>query len=179
MKKFEIRESNLDDIDELYEAVDESREHVGKWMGWLTPEYSEREARQWIEFTRASRKQGTAHEFLIVEASTGKIAGACGLNWINKVEGVCNLGYWVRTSFIGQGAALQATTILKEFGFEVLGLNRIEIVLAEFNEPSRRVAEKSGAIYEGIQRARVRVGELVYNAHMFALIKEGIEIETS
>ena len=179
MTSFEIRESNLEDVGELYEAVNESREHVGKWMGWLTPEYSEVEARQWIEFTKSSREKGTAHEFLIVEATTGKIAGVCGLNWINRMEAVCNLGYWVRSSFVGQGAALQAVLLLRDFGFEELGLNRLEIVMAEFNQASRRVAEKSGAIYEGMQRARVRVGESVYNAHMYALIKEGLDIEKS
>ena len=179
MATFEIRESHLDDVEELYEAVNGSREHVGKWMSWLTPEYSEKEARQWIEFTRTSRVAGTAHEFLIVETGTGKIAGACGLNWINKVDAMCNLGYWVRKEFVGQGAALQATMILRDFGFHEVGLNRIEIVVAEHNEPSRRVAERSGANYEGLRQARVRVGEAVYNAHMYALIREGVEIATS
>ena len=178
MAIFEIRESSPNDVAELVRAVEESREHVGKWMGWLTPEYGEKEALQWIEHTMKARKEGTAHEFLIVESKTGEIAGACGLNWVNKMDAMCNLGYWVRTKYLGQGAALQATMLLREFGFEKLGLNRLEIVVAEHNEPSRRVAENSGAVYEGIREARLRVGELVYNAHMYALINPVVTVET-
>ena len=179
MKTFEIRESRLDDVEELCQAVEESRDYVAKWMPWLTPEYGEKEARQWIEFTIKSRVEGAAHEFLIVESSSGEIAGACGLNSVNKLDAYCNLGYWVRKKYRGEGAALQATILLRDLGFQELGLNRLEIVVAEPNEPSRRVAEKSGAIYEGIRKARLRVGELVYNAHMYALIREGVEVETS
>ena len=177
MGSFEIRESCLNDVEELFQAVEESREHVAKWMPWLTPGYGEKEAKQWIEFTIKSREEGTAHEFLIVESSSGEIAGACGLNSVNKLDAFCNLGYWVRKRFLGQGAALQATNLLRDFGFEELGLNRLEIVVAEPNVASRRVAEKSGAVYEGIRQARLRVGEKVYNAHMYALIREGVKVE--
>ena len=94
MTIFEIRKSTPNDVAELTSAVAESREHVGKWMGWLTSEYGEREALQWIEHTMKARKEGTAHEFLIVESTTGEIAGACGLNWVNKMDAMpsCEIG---------------------------------------------------------------------------------------
>jgi RimJ/RimL family protein N-acetyltransferase len=58
--------------------------------------------------------------------------------------------------------------------FGTLGLNRLEIRVADGNQPSRAVAEKAGALYEGLQRSRMRVREKVHDAHMYALIRPGI-----
>ena len=35
MSTFSIRRYNLEDIDEVYAAADESREHVARWKGWM------------------------------------------------------------------------------------------------------------------------------------------------
>lgn len=36
------------DRDALYAAIDESRETVGRWMSWLKPDYSMKDAEEWI-----------------------------------------------------------------------------------------------------------------------------------
>ena len=170
MKTFKIRPYRLDDVDEVYAAADESREHVGRWMGWMTAGYSRVDAEKWVRQAMASREQDEAYEHVIIDAEDGSIAGACGLNFLNRVNGVCNLGYWVRSSRIGQGAAHQAALLLRNFGFETLGLNRLEIVVAEGNTFSRAVAESTGAIYEGLQRLRLKVGDVAYDAHVYAFL---------
>ena len=46
-------------------------------------------------------------------------------------------------------------------------------VLAKEGAPrftTARVAEKAGAIYEGVQRRRIKVADKIYDAHMYALI---------
>jgi hypothetical protein len=35
MSTFSIRPYRLEDIDEIYAAADESRQHVARWMGWM------------------------------------------------------------------------------------------------------------------------------------------------
>ena len=79
----------------------------------------------------------------------------------------------MRASRIGEGAARQGALLLREFGFQTLGLNRLEIVVAIGNLPSQRVAENVGAQFEGIQRKRLRVGEVAHDARMYAFINEG------
>ena len=170
MSTFSIRPYLMEDIDEVYCAVDESREHVRKWMGWLTPDYSRGEVAKWVEHAVASWEREEEYEHLIIDTVDGAIAGACGLNFLDRTNGYCNLGYWVRASRIGQGAAHQAALLLRDFGFGTLALNRLEIVVADGNEFSRKVAESSGAIYEGLQRLRLKVGDTAYDAHMYALL---------
>lgn len=170
MSVFGIRPYRLEDIDEVYAAADESREPIARWMGWMTPDYSREHAVKWVEQAIASWERGDAYEHLIVDLVDGSIVGACGLNQLNRVNGYCNLGYWVRASRLGQGAARQAALLLRDFGFETLGLNRLEIVVADGNTFSRKVAESTGAVYEGLQQMRLKVGDIAHDSHMYALL---------
>ena len=170
MSIFAIRPYRLEDIDAVYSAADESREHVARWMGWMTPMYSREDAANWVELAVACWESGTSYEHLIIETADGAIVGSCGLNQLNRVNGVCNLGYWVRSSRLGQGAARQAALLLRDFGFATLGLNRLEIVVADGNHFSRKVAESTGAVHEGLQQLRLKVGEISHDAHVYALL---------
>lgn len=170
MSTFSIRPYQLTDIEEVYAAAAESREHVAPWMGWMTTEYSRDDTAKWVEQAVASWESGTSFEHLIIDATHGAIVGSCGLNQVNHVNGMCNLGYWVRSSRLGEGAARQAALLLRDFGFGTLGLNRLEIVVAEGNRFSRKVAESTGAVYEGLQQLRLKVGEISHDAHVFALL---------
>jgi RimJ/RimL family protein N-acetyltransferase len=87
---------------------------------------------------------------------------------------MANLGYWVRTSAAGRGVATNATRAAARFGFEQLGLRRIEIVAAVDNIPSQRVAEKAGAVREGILRQRLLIRGKSMDAVLFSLVREDL-----
>jgi len=59
-----------------------------------------------------------------------------------------------------------------------LGLNRVEIVVATENKASIRVAEKIGALREGILRKRIVVRDNVYDAFIFSIISDDFRVET-
>jgi len=71
------------------------------------------------------------------------------------VNNIGSIGYWVRESSQNQGIASSAVELIKNFGFNTLGLTRLEIVILEDHKISRRVAEKSGAIFECIAKNRL------------------------
>jgi hypothetical protein len=48
--------------------------------------------------------------------------------------------------------------------------NRIEIVVATDNHKSQKVAEKVGAVREGVLRRRLMVRQNIYDAVMFSLV---------
>jgi len=82
----------------------------------------------------------------------------------NKVIGivqVCNykarhfrgeLGYTFARSCWGKGIATEAAQAAIDFGFNVLGLHRIEATVDPRNMASKRVLEKCGFQYEGLLR---------------------------
>ncbi len=174
MNEFRIRPYQLGDVDEIYKAADESCTHIGRWMGWMTSEYSRKDAQSWVEHAVAAWENSSAYEHVIVDLHDQSIVGSCGLNCLNRKDLVCNLGYWVRASRLGEGAAKQAALLLRDFGFRTLGFNRLEIVVAVGNSYSQRVAESVGAQYEGIQRMRLKVGKVAHDAYMYALLNEAV-----
>jgi ribosomal-protein-serine acetyltransferase len=168
--RFELRPYDCSCVPELYQAATESRHEISPWMAWLHPKYERQDLEFWTAHAIAAWNTQSEYEFLIYDRQDGAVLGSCGLNNINRKDMVSNLGYWVRTSRTRLGAATQAARLLQEFGLKVAGFNRVEIVVAEGNAASRRVAEKAGALYEGLQRRRVRVGDRVYDAHMYAFV---------
>ena len=172
--RFELRPHGEHSAKALHAAAAESKEHVSPWMAWLHTGYSPRDAEAWNASARKAWLQGSEYHFLIYDRTDEKLVGACGLNEINRKDLVCNLGYWVRFSKLRLGAATQAVMLLKDWAFLGPKFNRLEIVVAEGNLASRTVAEKVGAVYEGRQRCRTRVGEKVFDSHMYALIRPGL-----
>ncbi|MFE8049695.1 GNAT family N-acetyltransferase [Brenneria goodwinii] len=165
-----IRPCHNDDIPQLVDAVQESVETVGRWLSWCNREYDAVKCTQWVIQCKHHIQAGIAFDFGIFNQASGELVGAIGINNIQPMYQMGNIGYWVRQSAQRQGIALEAVDAIIRFGFEQLGLTRLEIVAAEHNRPSRRVAEKTGAHFEGIARNRLIVGNRLLNAAMYSLI---------
>ena len=163
-----LRPFQLEDAAPLYAAVRESLPELKPWMNWAHDAYSQNGVEDFIKITRARWEERTLFAFAIT--SGDELLGGCTLSGLNPVNRFCNLGYWVRSSQHGHGFAGRAAKLAARFGFEHAGLVRAEIVIAQGNTRSMRVAEKIGAHYEGKLLNRMVVGESIYDAHMYSLI---------
>ena len=67
------------------------------------------------------------------------------------------------------------TRLLAEFGFEALGLIRLELVIEPQNTASQRVAEKAGAKREGLLRNRLTINGKSRDAWMYSFIRNRAE----
>jgi len=163
------------DASALYEAVRESISEVSPWLPWCHENYSIQESREFIGSRELASQGGEWYSFGIFETDSGKFQGGAGINFINRVHQMANLGYWVRTGAAGRGIATRATRLAARFGFEQLGLRRIEIVAAVGNVPSQRVAEKVGARREGVLRNRLLIRGESLDAVLFSLVPEDLQ----
>jgi len=163
------------DAELIHEAVLESIEEISPWMFWCHPGYSLAESKTWADGRPEAWEKGDGYDFVIEDTTGGPPVGICGLNHLNTIERVANLGYWIRTSRARQGIASAAVPLVARFGFEDLKLNRIEIVVATDNHKSQKVAEKIGAVREGVLRRRLMVRETVYDAVMFSFVPEDFD----
>jgi ribosomal-protein-serine acetyltransferase len=167
-----IRPYRLDDAQAIWEAVHESMNQLHPWMPWCHPRYSIDEARSWLGVQVQAFQQRTTFEFAITDRA-GAYLGGCGLNQIDPLNQRANLGYWVRSSATKRGVATAATELTRDWGFTHTDLVRIEVLVAVSNLASRRVAEKSGAVYEGTLRSRLAVHGTRHDAAMYAFIRSG------
>jgi RimJ/RimL family protein N-acetyltransferase len=165
-----LRPYHLDDAQALYEAVRESLKELEPWMPWCHPAYSIDESRSWLQRQVRAFGDGTEFEFAITSPQ-GRYLGGCGLSQIDKAKQQANLGYWVRTSSTRRGVATRAVEVLRDWAFGHTGLIRLEIVVAVGNAASRRVAEKSGAVPEGISKNRLFLFGVSHDAAVFSFTK--------
>ncbi len=135
------------------------------------PDYTLEDSRTWVSTRAEAWEKGEEYAFVIID-DQGHFLGGPGLNQIRQQDGFEDLGYWVRTSCTGQGVATRAVRLLARFGFEELGLGRIEIVAAVGNKASQRVAEKAGAHREGILRRRLCLHDEYHDAVMYSFIPD-------
>ncbi len=165
-----IRRYCADDIPSLFEAARESTNEMLAWLSWCHPNYTVEESRSFVLSSETAWNEKTRFAFAVLDVNSGLFLGGVGLNSLNRKDNFANLGYWVRSSQTGRGVATAATLLAAEFGFEDLGLNRIEILTAIGNVASRRVAEKAGAKQEGILRNRLLFHNRPQHAVMYSLI---------
>ncbi len=169
-----IRTYRETDVPQLFEAVRESIPEVSKWLPWCHENYSIEESRQFIS-SRENGSQGDEwYSFAVCDKVSGKFLGGVGLNFINRVHQLANLGYWVRSSATQRGVATAATRLAARLGFDQLGLHRIEIVAAVDNFASQRVAEKAGATREGVLRRRLLINGKPHDAVLYSLVREDV-----
>jgi ribosomal-protein-serine acetyltransferase len=108
--------------------------------------------------------------FFIFDGSTHQAVGFTFLNHVNRQYQMANLGYAIRTSRIGEGIATAAAKHVAQYGFEKLNFQRLEIVVQKDNLASLKVAEKLGAVREGLLRNRLLVHGSPSDAYMHSLI---------
>lgn len=82
------------------------------------------------------------------------------------------LGYWLAEPYWGQGIMTSAVRQLCETAFKTFDIIRIYAEPFAYNTGSRRVLEKAGFTLEGILRNSIFKNGKVYDACMYALLKE-------
>ncbi|QLG50229.1 GNAT family N-acetyltransferase [Natrinema halophilum] len=107
---------------------------------------------------------------LIVDESTP--IGTVALNWNDLEAQTAELGYWIAPDHQRQGYGSDAVERVLEYGFDQLGLHRIEARVFELNEPSRRLLESVGFTQEGIHRDVEFIDGEYQDAYWFGLLED-------
>lgn len=157
----------------LLALVEASRAELSTWLDWCHAGYAEADAAAWISFSEKVWETGSEYPFAVLNPA-GQLLGSVGLNQFNHAHRIANLGYWIGTPVRGQGLVTRAARIVCAHAFQVLALNRIEIVILPENQASQRVAEKLGARFECEARHRLHAQGKPRGARVYSLIPEDV-----
>ncbi len=168
-----LRAAKSGDGPEAYEAVLESVNELKPWMPWVHPAPTLEGS---IEFHANAQAKWYSREMLDfqwLDKTTGQLIGKGGFHTISWDVPKFEIGYWVRTSMVGNGYCTEAVNALVIFAKRELGARRLEICSDPRNLQSRKVAERCGFLLEGILRQNMRdpVGGL-RDSCMYALTAE-------
>lgn len=153
-----IRCYQLEDAPLLLEAVDSSADHLKPWLPWVYDEPRTLEGElDLVRKFRGNFDLGNDMIYAIFDRAETRFLGGTGLH--NRVgEGAREIGYWLREDATGQGYMTETVTALTRVGFEVEGLQRIEIHMDVENLPSAAVPPCVGYTCEGKLRGRTQNG---------------------
>jgi RimJ/RimL family protein N-acetyltransferase len=90
--------------------------------------------------------------FSVVELSTDELVGEALLWGIDIHQRRAHIGMSLRPAFRGRGLAPDIVKVLCYYGFDVLGLNRIQIDTLADNAPMIATAQRVGFTMEGTLR---------------------------
>jgi RimJ/RimL family protein N-acetyltransferase len=132
------------------------------------------ELKAYIENAIADRDAGNAVVWVIIAAATGKVAGCTRLAEISWKDERGQIGWtWIGKDFQGTGLNMAMKYEILKYGFETLGLNRIELKADERNVASRKAIEKIGATYEGTLRAHMKIANgFIRNTVFYSILKQ-------
>ncbi|MCJ7648924.1 MAG: GNAT family N-acetyltransferase [Candidatus Lokiarchaeota archaeon] len=115
---------------------------------------------------------------LLDEEDPEKIIGNCAIQRINAKNRACSCGITIgEKEYQSKGYGPEAMEMLVEYGFNTLNMNRIELVVYEFNIRAYKSYQKVGFIEEGRKRqARYHNGKY-YDEVIMAILREDWEMK--
>jgi ribosomal-protein-alanine N-acetyltransferase len=143
---------------------------VAKTTLALPHPYPDGAAEQWIATHAEQLEKGVGLTLAITLKTGGLVIGSVGLS-IRDVHSRGELGYLVAREHWNRGYCTEAARALIDYGFNTLGLNRIQAMHFPYNPASGRVMQKAGMMKEGILRKYVRNrGEFV-DVVMYSILR--------
>lgn len=164
-----LRSLEPSDAQELFIAVNESREHLSPWFPWVTmttkPEHS-------LQFIQQSMTLLDNQEGIVLGIMHNrKLIGSMGMhNWNHDLK-KAQLGYWISKDFENRGIIHVCLKSFIDFLFAKTGLNKIEIHFMVANERSAAVAKRLGFKIEGVIRQSYIIHGAYHDVVVTGLLK--------
>lgn len=110
--------------------------------------------------------------FVITVKADGRAIGGCDLRGATPEDRTADLGIAISDKTAWNcGYGTDAMRTLCRFGFEEMGLERIELWVFAGNARARHVYEKVGFVHEGTARSRVYKGGRRIDEHLYGMLR--------
>lgn len=115
-----------------------------------------------MKFFADLEKNETGLWWAICSSDNKTFYGAGGLNSLNKEHKKAEIGFWLITDFWGKGIMQEAMPIICNYGFENMGLHRIEGFVESDNLNCKKAMSKLDFQYEGtIRDCEIKNGKFI------------------
>jgi RimJ/RimL family protein N-acetyltransferase len=141
-----LRSWRESDVDAIVEACQDPEIHY--WIPVIPRPYRREDA---LAFIRGELDTVGQHQHAIVVDE--RVVGSIGMSVNRNRTG--HIGYWCAREARGRGVTTRALCLLSRYGFDELGLQRLELITDPDNRASQRVAEKAGYRREGVLRSHL------------------------
>jgi RimJ/RimL family protein N-acetyltransferase len=169
-ERVRLRELRDDDLTDLVAWWQDPEVMVTQTSGPFHPRPAEPIAEQ---FRAWNRNDGTDAGFTVVNRSEGTVLGHVALFGANAHNRTATFAIIIGPPHQGRGYGAEATRVAVRYGFTELGLHRIQLAVAGFNERAIYTYAKAGFVEEGRDREAVfRAGKWHDQVRMGILERE-------
>jgi ribosomal-protein-serine acetyltransferase len=155
---------------DLYLLVTNNLERLKPYFAFANEPVTLESTRQYILYYLDGLKTGENETFGIFYE--GKLAGEIGFGYILQEHKKATFIYWIGKEFEGKGIVSRCARFLIDRAFSIHGMNRVSILADSSNYNSRKVAERLGLKYEGVERGAEKIGEHFNNLAMYSVLKD-------
>lgn len=144
------------------------------WEFTLCDINKEADFRQYFDTALMEKDKGESYPFAVFDKLNNCYAGSTRLGNIDPAHKKLEIGWtWYHPALQGSGINKACKSLLLNFGFDILDLNRIEIKTSLKNLKSQAAILKIGATKEGILRNHlIQENGMVRDSVIFSFIKE-------
>ena len=125
----------------------EIADHTGTFLHPQPDGWAHKRIARYLE----SSLEGTGYSFAVCLRDSLEVIGECGIT-VEARHQRAELGYWCGAAYRGNGYITEAARAVMMFGFETLGLQRIQASHFPRNPASGRILQKLGMEREGLLR---------------------------
>lgn len=156
------------DLPALFEVF--SDPEVTRYWAW--PAYVEpAQAEALLRNIRSSFAARSLFQWGFTRREDDRVVGTCTLAELSAEHRRASIGFALARAHWGRGYGPEAAARMVQFGFEELGLHRLEADADPRNNASIKVLEGLGFQREGLQRERYFLNGEVQDALLFGLLR--------
>ena len=132
-----------------------SQWETAQWLQNVPHPYEHQESLDWINDVAAQGwRTGSQFWLAIADPHTDEFLGEIGIRLPEPKTRCGEIGYWLAREARGRGLVQRALTLMIDWAFNDLGLDRLDWAADVGNDASRRSAERVGFQMEGVRRMR-------------------------
>ncbi len=171
--EIDLIQLRLEDVDSLFDLTDKNRSYLGEWLPWVRNTTTRDDSKRFVEYSLQGREIAGMHFGIWWHQD---LAGVIGFHVVDAKNNSSSIGYWLGQNFQHKGIMTTACKMLVSYGFEKLGLHRIDIQCGVGNTKSSNIPKRLGFQLEGVSRESEWVNDHYVDLENYALLKPEWEV---
>ncbi|WP_029903988.1 GNAT family N-acetyltransferase [Prevotella sp. 10(H)] len=157
---------SVDDIFKIFNTLNDEREYMREWLPFVDTTKEVEDTASFVNHVLETTDQ----QFTIYYQE--KFVGLVGFKDTDNANKKIEIGYWLSQYAQGKGIMVHSVLKLIQHAFSEMDMNRIQIRVAVGNHKSRRIPEKLGFQFEGVERDGELLVDNVYtDIAVYSLLK--------
>jgi RimJ/RimL family protein N-acetyltransferase len=148
-----LRKKRRSDAEEIFRKF--SDKEVKRFTSLHSTKITLLSTKAWMRKSQKDFREGISFNFTIEHVKSKEVIGSMSVKEVDYKNKYCEVGYWIGRKYWRKGYGSEALSLVLDFIFKKLKLERVEAKIFHPNKGSIRMLKKFGFKQEGRLRRRV------------------------